>query len=144
MAPIPSVGVADRLSVLELHARYAHAIDAGDAPAWADCFTPDGVLRTNRPIEIRGRADLVAFASAWYAETSGTRRHMTWHHLVDAEGSEIVGRCYAAILRTGEAGVCADFTAVYRDRFARTPDGWLLRERAVEIDRWSPGGDVSQ
>jgi 3-phenylpropionate/cinnamic acid dioxygenase small subunit len=129
-----SVDIADRMALLDLHARSARAIDSGDSLAWAECFTEDGVLRTSRPREVRGRSALTAFAAEWHASLSAQRRHVTWHHLVDAEDDELVGTCYAAILRTTPAGVEAEFTAVYRDRFVRVDDAWRLRERDVEID----------
>ena len=39
---------ADRLEILELLGRYAHAIDSGDGEAYADCFTDDGVIELRR------------------------------------------------------------------------------------------------
>lgn len=129
------IEAGDRLAVLELHARYAHAIDSGDGEAWADCFVRDGLLRTTRPTVVRGRDDLVAFAREWHARTTAQRRHATWHHLLSVEDDGLSGVCYAAVLATTPAGVECEFTAVYRDRLIRTAAGWRLRERLVDIDR---------
>jgi ketosteroid isomerase-like protein len=129
------VGVADRMALLELHARYATTIDEGDADAWAACFTSDGVLRTSRPLRVEGRAALAAFAADWHASTAGRSRHMTWHHRFEPDGAEVAGTCYAALVRTVGARVELDFTATYEDRFAATAAGWLIRERFVTIDR---------
>jgi hypothetical protein len=118
-----------------VHARYAFAIDGGDAEAWADCFTPDGVLRTTRPLEIRGRDALRAFARDWHAASPAPRRHLSWHVLLEERNGELRGRCYAALLRTAETGVVAEFTAVYRDVYVRGEDGLLIVERHVDIDR---------
>jgi SnoaL-like domain len=127
--------IADRTALLELHARYANTIDEGHAEAWAACFTPDGVLRTTRPLHVEGREALIAFAAQWHARNDGQPRHMTWNHRFEADGDDIGGSCYAALLRTGGAQVEVEYTAVYRDRFASTPAGWLIRERFVAIDR---------
>jgi SnoaL-like domain len=123
------------MALLELHALYAHAIDEGHATAWAACFTADGVLRTSRPLRVEGREALVAFAADWHASHDGQPRHMTWNHRFEPEGVEVLGSCYAALLRTAAAQVAVDFTAVYRDRFAPTAAGWRIRERFVTIDR---------
>jgi SnoaL-like domain len=129
------VRIADRVALLELHALYANTIDEGHAEAWAACFTADGVLRTSRPLRIEGHDALVAFAADWHASNGGQPRHMTWNHRFEADGAEVVGTCYAALLRTAGAQVEVEFTAVYRDRFAAAGAGWLIRERFVAIDR---------
>jgi hypothetical protein len=129
------VGVAARAALLELHALYANTIDEGHAEAWAACFTADGVLRTSRPLRVVGREALAAFAADWHLSSGGQPRHMTWNHRFEASGAEVLGTCYAALLRTAGARVEVDFTAVYRDRFASTAAGWLIRERFVTIDR---------
>ena len=38
------LSLADRVEILELLGRYAHAIDSGDGEAYAGCFTDDGVI----------------------------------------------------------------------------------------------------
>jgi hypothetical protein len=132
------VPVAERMALLDLHARLAFAIDSGDAVGWAALFTLDGILRTSRPRELVGREAIAVFAGEWYASMPAQRRHVTWHHHFQrAGGDELHGSCYAAVLRSGEAGVQAEFTAVYTDRFVRSEEeggGWLLRERDVAID----------
>jgi hypothetical protein len=127
----------DRLALLDLHAPHAQTIDSGAAQAWAECFTADGSLRTNRPLHVRGRYELERFAADWHAADHGQRRHVTWHHRFAADGDGADGTCYAALLRTGPDGVSTEFTAVYRDRYTRTPAGWAIRERSVALDRVS-------
>jgi uncharacterized protein (TIGR02246 family) len=131
--------IEDRLALLDLHSRLAFAIDSGDAAGWAELFTPDGVLRTSTPRELRGREELAAFAFDWWQSSPAQRRHVTWHHRFSGgeDGRSAKGTCYAAVLRTEEGRVSAEFTAVYVDRFSRLEaDGsWLLEERDVAIDR---------
>lgn len=119
---------------MQLHARYANAIDDGDTETWARCFTPDGVLRTSRLIEVRGRQALQKFAQSWIASRPGPSRHVTWHHLVDEKN--LTGRCSAALLVTTADGVRVSYTAVYHDVYARVGTAWGLQERVVEIDRY--------
>jgi len=118
---------------MDLHARYANAIDDGDPDAWARCFTTDGVLRTSRPLKVTGRAGLREFAQSWCAARPGPSRHVTWHHVVS--DADRTGRCSAALLLTTDAGVAICYTAVYRDSFERVGDEWLLKERVVSLDR---------
>jgi SnoaL-like domain len=125
---------ADRLALLELHARYAQTMDGGSAQAWAACFTPQGKLRTSRQLHLQGHRALAKFAAEWHSANRDQRRHMTWHHRFEGDAQTAEGTCYAALLRTGETGVRMEYTAVYRDRFARLPEGWAIEERSVAID----------
>jgi ketosteroid isomerase-like protein len=136
-----AVSVAERLALLEIYAELAATIDGGDAAGWADLFTEDGVLRTSRGRELRGREELARFAAEWFGSSSSPRRHMSWHHRFEPVGEEILGSCYAALLRTGPDAVTIEFTASYRDRFSRRGDGWLLRERDVAIDVGNQEGE---
>jgi hypothetical protein len=88
----------------------------------------------SRPLHVEGREALVAFGQEWHAATGGQPRHMTWQHRYDADGDEVAGTCYAALLRTAEAQVQIVFTAVYRDRYVRFDGGWLIAERTVAMD----------
>ncbi len=137
-----AIAVADRLELLELHARLAGAIDFGDAGGWGALFTEDGVLRTSRGTVLQGRVELARFAGEWFERHSGRYRHATWNHRFEARGKDDAeGTCYAAVLRSGGGDVAIEFTAFYRDRFRRRPEGWLLHERDVAIDRTQPEGD---
>lgn len=129
-----SVPHSERIELLELYGRLAFAIDSGEATAWAAMFTPDGVLRTSRPRELHGREEIADFAAEWFASSGAQRRHVSWHHSFEQAGEEVLGRCYASVLRSDHEGVTPEFTAVYRDRFVRENGGWLLRERDVAID----------
>lgn len=125
--------------MLDLHARYANTIDGGDADGWAACFTVDGALRTDRPLEVVGRAGLREFAASWTVSRAGATRHVTWHHLVDE--SKLVGRCSAALVGTRVNGTTIDYTAVYIDRYEQIGGDVLLSERVVTFDRAKTGSD---
>ena len=51
---------ADTLEILQLAARYNHAIDYGDPEAWAGTFTADGTFNTatGRPARPRGPGEV--------------------------------------------------------------------------------------
>lgn len=124
-----------RVEVLELVGRAAFAIDAGDADGWANCFCAAGVLRTSRPSIVEGRAALSEFARAWRAARSTIPRHISWHHQLESDGEEIVGRCAAAVLATAPDAVQIEFTATYQDRYRLEGGSWRIAERLVELDR---------
>ncbi|MBS1677545.1 MAG: nuclear transport factor 2 family protein [Actinobacteria bacterium] len=141
MTAAARIAVEDRLDLLELHGRLAGAIDSGDAAGWAALFTADGFLRTSRGTELRGREELTRFAADWFERFSGSCRHLSWNHVFEADGDEVTATCYAALLRRGDGAVTIDFTAFYRDRYRRLPEGWRLHERVVTIDPTPTEGD---
>lgn len=128
---------ADHLALLELHARYAHTLDDADARGWSECFTPDGVLWSNRPVEVIGRAALEPFGQARIDGLTDPERHVSWNHVFEAADDGCAGRCSAAMLRTGADGVTVLFSATYRDRFVRDSGtgGWLIARREVHYDK---------
>jgi ketosteroid isomerase-like protein len=131
---------ADRVAVLDLYARYAHAIDSGDSSSCAECFTQDGVLRVDAGEPVTGRENLERFAAKWRANFHGVPRHISWHVLLEPESDgQVNGTASAALLGTTEAGTSIVFSGRYEDRFERSAGGkWLIAERFVTTDTASP------
>ncbi len=126
---------ADRLAILELAARYNHAIDSGDADAWAATFTPDGVFETARD-NVAGSAALAQFATAFHERLPGSR-HWNDNHVIDADADDgpdrATHRCYLQLLRTGkDAGIIT--TGRYEDRLRRVDGQWRFVHRKVLSD----------
>ncbi len=78
----------DRLDILDLSARYNHAIDYGDAEGWADCFLPDGAFGSTWQTRFAGRAALVDFArQAAAADTKSL--HWTTNWVIEGDGERL-------------------------------------------------------
>ena len=85
------------VDIQNLYAAYNLASDAGDAEAYASCFTEDGVLRIEPlGVTVRGRAGFIAFKQKDAAGRGGKyRRH--WNgslHLEKIDPDTVRGRCY--------------------------------------------------
>jgi hypothetical protein len=131
-----TIPILDHLALLELHARYAHTIDDGDAEGWAGCFTDDGVMWSTRPVEVIGRAALVEFAGLRIAGLADPERHISWNYVFEraSDGNGYTGRCSASIARVTAEGVILLFSATYRDHFVQRAEGWLIARREVHYD----------
>lgn len=134
----------DYIDVQNLYARYNHASDAGDAEAYAACFTDDGVLQIDPVgVLVPGRASLVAYKQKDAAGRGGRyRRHWNgslWLEAVDAD--TVRGRCYFHGFngRPGELPVFAD-AGVYDDRIVRVGGAWRFARRHITLDgsSWTP------
>lgn len=127
--------VEDQLAIQQLYARYNHAIDSGDGPAWAGAFTPDGVF-SSATGTFTGKDRLTAFGTAF--ATRMKARHWTNNLVLDGDGNTAIGRCYLALFRLtpGEQPPATILTtAIYNDELARDAGGqWRFSRRTVTGD----------
>lgn len=114
----------DRDEILQLLYRYNHAIDSGQAEAWADTFTPDGSLDAGRGV-LSGRDELVAFAKG----VSGSR-HVVTNPVVEVSGDTAHVRAYLFLLRGGAIAT----VGIYDDQLVRADGGWRFAKRVFTAD----------
>lgn len=135
---------ADRLALRELVDRYASAVDARDADAFAALFTPDAVLAVYERedaepvVEYRGHdalrdvMDLLRHYSATF--------HLMANHLCAIRAPDgATGETYCmAHHLTEAAGGATDLVMYirYRDAYTRTGDGWRFARRDV-LRQWT-------
>ena len=142
MRPAPGE-TADRLALRELVDRYASAVDARDAGAFAGLFTPDGSLAVYEAeggepvVEYRGHAALreVMALLRHYTATF----HLMANHVCEMGDGAASGEtyCMAHHLTEGEGGATDLVMYIrYRDAYARTPDGWRFARRDV-LRQWT-------
>ena len=131
--------------IRRLLARYNFAVDFGDAEAWADCFTPDGVFictPEGGPLTGRhaGRDALVAYARTHYGIAKGNARHWNWNLDIDGDGQTATMRCYMTVFTAtrSESPATLSVTGVYRDSLAKVDGRWLFTQRHIHVDPQPP------
>ena len=139
-APSPD----DYVAIQNLYARYNLTSDAGDAEAYADCWTEDGELTiAHLEFSVRGRPALLAFKNRDKAGRRGAyRRH--WNgslYLEQVDASTVRGRCYLQAFNgmPGNLPELAD-VGVYDDLVVKTDGVWRFARRSLAMDasRWTP------
>ncbi len=127
------LSLADRLDIQELLARYNHAIDSGDAAAWAATFTADGTFTSGGRTHAGSEA-LRAFATDFAGRLPGSR-HWNDNLIIEGAGDEATARCYLQLLKTG-GGEPATLvtTARYEDTLRRVAGAWRFASRTVVRD----------
>jgi len=124
----------DLVQIQQLYARYNHAIDGGQADAWAATFTADGVFNSGQG-EFTGTAALAQFAGGFANQFKGKARHWTNNLVIDDAPGGAKGTCYLALyMLGGEGGPKILVTGIYRDELAKGADGWRFTKRAVTGD----------
>jgi SnoaL-like domain len=111
----------DRLEVLELAARYNHAFDQGDAEAFANTWTDDGVFEFVTRHTVRGRSELLGMPKT-SAERGWTVRHWTTNPVIDGDGNEATLKLYVMVMRIDAEGrhIEGKWKFIHR---CLTPDG---------------------
>ena len=132
----------DYVEIQNLYAFYNLASDAGDAEAYAGCFTDDGVLNIDHlKFTVKGKADLIAFKDK--AGRGGRyRRHWNGSIVLEALDARTVrGRCYLHGFNglPGSLPELAD-VGVYEDRIVKVAGEWRFASRTILMDgsRWAP------
>lgn len=128
-----TLATEDIVAIQQLYARYNHAIDFGDGPGWAACFTADGVFTSGMSGTQTGSAALEAFATGFAARMKA--RHWTNNLVIDADEAGARGKCYLMLLRLKEDERASPLaTAVYHDTLVKDGSAWKFSSRTVVAD----------
>jgi hypothetical protein len=128
---------ASRLEILDLFARYCHAVDRYEFTLFEDVFTDDVVADYS---EVRGADEepiivgRQAFAD-WLVQSMaaigpGMTHYMT-NHLITIDGDEARVLSHNHVLNVAMGGV-------YHSRAVRTPEGWRIAEIRFEARYFAP------
>jgi len=121
----------DYMEIEQLYATYNHAIDSGDADAWAATFTDDGVFNAR----FTGTEQLKGFIKLWLEKLDGAnRRHWNSNLKVDATAEGANGAVYLILYNVGVKPVAIATTGMYADTLVKTRMGWRFKTRVVKAD----------
>lgn len=127
---------ADRMEIIELLHRYAHAIDNANFDLLAEVFTPDATLdfgSVDDYLEGESVVKSLSLIRAWFekalAPFPGVLHFMT-NHRIDLDGDEATTETLMQVLHMSMGGI-------YRGHAVRTKAGWRfdlfsLEERSFE------------
>lgn len=128
-----TLATEDLLAIQQLYARYNHAIDSGDGPGWAACFTGDGVFTSGMSGTVTGAEALSAFATGFAARLKA--RHWINNLVIEADGAGARGKCYLILLRLKEGEPATMMaTATYNDTLVKDDGNWTFASRTVVAD----------
>ena len=124
------LSTADELEILELAARYNHAIDHREGEAWADVFTDDGQLITDGTVRAAGREGLLGHIRR--AQASGQKvRHWICNPLIDGDGDSARLRMYVLAYVFTDGNITPTIMGEYDDDLVRENGRWKFRTRRV-------------
>ena len=126
-----ALSLDDRLEILDLIARYSHAVDGGDGQAFADCWTDDGRFRGSSSTA-EGRAELLALPPKLLAANPHTR-HWNANILIEGDGDEARTSAYVLVVDVAAAPRPRS-SGVYHDTLRRVDGAWRFVTRTVTPD----------
>jgi uncharacterized protein (TIGR02246 family) len=127
----------DRLAILDLFARYAWAYDCGDAQAYADTFTPDGVLADENDLRAVGRPAIAEAIRTFFDMRGGdVWQHHNDHLRIQGDADQCTVHSYWAVLthRRTDDGYGVSSLGWYVSRCRKIDGVWLLAERTFYMD----------
>ena len=124
-----TLSTQDYIDIEQLYARYNHAIDSGDADAYAGTFTPDGVFNNNS-----GREALLNFVRGYAAKGGATRRHWNTNLLITPTAEGANGTVYLFLLDTTAKPPGIVTSLKYQDVLVKTSAGWRFKKRTTVPD----------
>ena len=144
-----ALSAQDAWELYQLYTESTRRISAGDIDGWVDLFTEDGEFHIPAiesfgapATDIRGAAGLRAYVTQIVDGTfdrqlghpeGSKKRYLVNNISLEGGGDEARGTAYLTILLIVPGQPPSLFgTGVYRDRFARTEEGWKLARRELE------------
>jgi uncharacterized protein (TIGR02246 family) len=129
-----TISTEDHLAILQLVARYNHAIDGGDGEAFADAFTEDGVLDAGAFV-LEGRDALRAFANS-FPTTMRAPRHIATNPVIDGAGDRAELRAYVQLYALDGEPPAQQVRAsgTYRDELVKKDGRWRFVRRSFVND----------
>jgi ketosteroid isomerase-like protein len=125
--------IVDRFEIEALRGEYTDAATIGDFDRFAALFTEDAALRwPHVPVEFIGREEIRAAIEQgqdlwdYFVQT-------THPGTIKLEGDTASGRAYIEEFGRFRDGNSHRNSAIYHDRYRRTPDGWKFAERLYEV-----------
>lgn len=133
----------DRADIARLAIDYAHAVDDRDWERFAGVFTADASIDYRSSAGIDGpRDEIVAWMPGALQLFEWTLHSVSTHRIV-GESDGIASGVVHFVARHGLVweGVPEqmDVVGVYRDTYARTPDGWRMTSRREDTMSISGG-----
>jgi hypothetical protein len=130
IADAEGLSTQDYIEIEQLYATYNHAIDSGDAEAWAATFTADGTFQ-----RFTGKDQLVGFIQQWKEKMNGAnRRHWNTNLRILPSSDGATASVFLMLLDVGTKPVSIVSTGMYNDTLVKTAAGWRFKTRTVKGD----------
>ena len=133
--------IVQKLEITDVLYRYATALDTRDWGLLGEVFAPDAVYTIGVHGEFVGPSAIGAKIASLIGGYESTQ-HLITNPVIDIDGDRARASCYLHAQhylpdqRTG--GNTYEMGGTYRDELVRTPDGWRIARRVLDV-AWRDG-----
>ena len=126
----------DRLDIFDLFARYAWAYDCGDAQAYAEVFTEDGLLADEGDLHAVGRPAIREAIQTYFdMRGASTWQHHNAHLRMVGDGVGCDVHSYWTVLEhRPDGGHGVGSLGWYLTRCVKQDGRWFIKERTFYMD----------
>ena len=124
------LSLEDQLDIMELMARYNHAIDGGDPEGWAGTFTKDAVFEGSTAT-VKGRDEMLEFVRS--RDPSNATRHWNNNVLIEGDGDDATAKVYLITFDVSGPPKIRS-SGIYHDTLKRVNGQWKFTHRKVQPD----------
>ena len=138
--PAALAGLLDRVAVIDVCVRYATGLDRRDWDLFRTCFTPDAAGEYAGIGDLNGYEEFEQLCRR-ALEPLAASQHLLGNFAVTVSGDEASATCYfqAQHVKPGTPGGDNYIVAgTYTDRQVRTPEGWRIHHRRLDVT-WTEG-----
>jgi hypothetical protein len=125
----------DHCAVVDVAVRYAVACDRRDWRLFEEVFLPDVRTQYTAEFQVDGRDAVVAMVRSMLGGC-GPTQHLLGSHVVAIDGDRATASCQIRAWHRG-VGDAAELTyeaiGSYHDELVRTPDGWRIAHRRMDV-----------
>ena len=126
----------ERLDVMEVVSQFTFLMDHGKAEEMSSCFTSSVNINGNT-VPLDSMIKIIAGIQSKYAHT----QHLTGNSIISCNGDVATAKTQVRAMhkkKPEHGGDIYHMIGWYDDKLVRTPDGWRIAERILNID-WEEG-----
>lgn len=132
-----ALSAEERLEILDLYARYCHAVDYNQHDDWAACIAVGGTLRFDIPgggPNLEGPDSFREYSHAG-AERLRNVRHWTTNYVIDETAEGARGACYLALFDVTKTPRTVSLSGRYEDTLVKEGGRWKFKSRLLHLDQ---------
>jgi hypothetical protein len=128
------LGAVGRLDILDLFARYCHAVDHNDADGWASLFMQQGVFEVVGILRLEGHDQLRTMPGVVNQQGGGKWRHQITNVVINDGGGPDAAcvRAYGLVTDWRDGGKPVSFTD-YEIKLRRLKCGWRIQTLVAHL-----------
>jgi hypothetical protein len=128
----------DRAAIIEVTIGYSTALDKRDWKLLEEVFVPEVVIEYSTGTQTQGRDQVIGHIRNMLSGC-GPTQHLLSNHVININGDRATSTCQVRAFAAGaptspQAGKVYELFGAYHDHLVRTPAGWRIVGRRMDVN----------